>query len=262
MPEGDTIWRAAARLRPRLVGKRVLAARPAPLARLAGATVTAIDTHGKHLFVRFDSGLSLHTHMRMTGVWHTYLPGEPWRRPERLARAVLEVEGAVAVLFNAPQVELTGTDDHTSHLGPDILAADLDIDRVLRRARSLGDVPIGELLLDQRVTAGIGNIWRNEALWMQRVSPWRGIASLTDEDLRALFAWVHKEMSSHLRGPYRRSAVHGRGGRNCPRCATPISVRAQGTHARLTYWCPTCQYQMTGSPPVAPSGRQRASPRA
>ena len=262
MPEGDTIWRAAAALRPRLVGKQVLAARPAALSRLAGATITAVDTAGKHLLVRFDNGLSLHTHMRMTGVWHTYAPGERWRKPERLARAVLEVEDAVAVLFNAPLVELTRADDHISHLGPDILAENLDLDRVVRRARSLGDIAVGELLLDQRVTAGIGNIWRNEALWMHRLNPWRGSASLTDDELSALFAWVHREMRAHLRGPYRRSAVHGRGGRSCPRCATPIGVRAQGAHARLTYWCPTCQYQMTGSSPVAPSGRQRASPRA
>jgi endonuclease VIII len=188
VPEGDTIWRAAAALRPRLVGRRVLAARPAPLARLTGTTVTAVDTVGKHLLVRFDNGLSVHTHMRMTGAWHVYRPGEPWRKPERLARAVLEVDGTVAVLFNAPVVELTRHDDHTSHLGPDILADDLDLDRVLRPARSLGDVPVGELLLDQRVSAGIGNIWRNEALWVEGVNPWRGSASLADAKLRALFA--------------------------------------------------------------------------
>jgi len=262
VPEGDTIWRAAAMLRPRLVGRRVLAARPPALARLAGATVTAVDTTGKHLFVRFDSGLSLHTHMRMTGVWQVYAPGERWRRPERLARAVIEVEGTVAVLFSAPLVELTRHDDHTAHLGPDILAQDFDAGLVVRRARSLGDVPVGELLLDQRVTAGIGNIWRNEALWMQRVSPWRGSASLSDDELRALYEWVHSEMRRHLRGPARRSAVHGRGGRSCPRCATPIRVRAQGAHARLTYWCEGCQYQITGSSPEVPSGRRRASPRA
>jgi len=147
----------------------------------------------------------------------------------------------VAVLFNAPVVELTRHNDHTSHLGPDILAEDLDLERVVRRARSLGDVPVGEVLLDQRVSAGIGNVWRTEALWVERVNPWLGSASLTDAQLRALFAWAHTEMRAHLRGPHRRSLVHGRGGRPCPRCGTLIRVRAQGEQARLTYWCPQCQ---------------------
>jgi endonuclease-8 len=249
VPEGDTIWRTAAALRPRLVGRQVLAARPASLARLAGTTVTAVDTVGKHLSVRFDNGLSLHTHMRMHGSWHVYRPGERWRRPERQARAVLEVAGTVAVLFNAPVVELTRGDDRTAHLGPDILAGDLDLDRVVRRARSLGDVPAGELLLDQRVTAGIGNVYRNEALWAERVNPWTGAASLSDAQLRALFACAHLAMRANLRSMewarrfpgYGRGAVHGRGGRSCPRCGTRIEVRAQGEQARLTYWCPKCQ---------------------
>lgn len=249
MPEGDTIWRTAAALRPRLVGRQVLAARPAPLARLAGTTVTGVDTVGKHLSVRFDNGLSLHTHMRMTGAWHLYGPGERWRRPERQARAVLEVAGTVAVLFNAPVVELTRGDARTAHLGQDVLADDLDLDRVVRRARSLGDVAAGELLLDQRVTAGIGNVYRNEALWAERVNPWTASASLSDAQLRALFARAQAAMRANLRATdwarrfpgYGRGAVHGRGGRPCPRCGGRVEVRAQGEHARLTYWCPACQ---------------------
>ncbi len=249
MPEGDTIWRTAAALRPRLVGRQVLAARPAALARLTGTTVTAVDTVGKHLSVRFDNGLALHTHMRMKGSWHVYRPGEPWRRPERQARAVLEVAGTVAVLFNAPVVELTRGDERTAHLGPDILGDDLDFDRVVRRARSLGEVPVGELLLDQRVTAGIGNVYRNEALWAERVNPWIVSTSLSDAQLRALFAFAHAAMRASLRSTewarrfpgHGRGAVHGRSGRPCARCGARIEVRAQGEHARLTYWCPACQ---------------------
>jgi endonuclease-8 len=211
--------------------------------------VTGVDTVGKHLSVRFDNGLSLHTHMRMTGSWHVYRPGERWRIPERLAKAVLEVDGTVAVLFNAPVVELTRGDERTAHLGPDILDGDLDVERVVRRARSLGNVPVGELLLDQRVTAGIGNVYRNEALWAERVNPWTGSASLSDAQLRGLFTCAHAAMRANLRSTewarrfpgYGRGAVHGRGGRPCPRCGTRIEVRAQGEHARLTYWCPTCQ---------------------
>jgi endonuclease-8 len=249
VPEGDTIWRTAAALRPRLVGRRVLAARPPPLARLTGTTVTAIDTVGKHLSVRFDNGLALHTHMRMRGSWHVYRPGERWRRPEREARAVLEVEGTVAVLFNAPVVELTRGPERTAHLGPDILDDRIDLDRVVRRARSLGALAVGELLLDQRVTAGIGNVYRNEALWAQQVNPWTTSTALTDAELRGLFARAHQAMRANLRSTdwarrfpgYGKGAVHGRGGRPCPRCGTRIEVRAQGELARLTYWCPACQ---------------------
>ena len=190
--------------------------------------------------------------MRMQGAWHLYRPGEPWRRPARQARAVLEVEGTVAVLFNAPVVELTRGDAVTSHLGPDILADALDLDRVVRRARSLGDVAVGELLLDQRVTAGIGNVYRNEALWAERVNPWTGTAALTDAQVRGLFARAHEAMRANLRSTrwarhfpgYGRGAVHGRGGRPCPRCGARIQVRAQGEQARLTYWCPACQPAM------------------
>lgn len=248
MPEGDTIWRAAAALRPRLAGRRVTRAAPERLQRLEGTVVTGVDAVGKHLLVRFDNGLSLHTHMRMTGAWHLYGPGEAWRKPARLARAVIEVQGCVAVLFNAPLVELKRTHrEGLEHLGPDLLS-DPDLDRVLRRARSLpGDTALGELLLDQRVAAGIGNVYKCEALWWLGLHPWAPQSALSDERLRELYEVARDALSSNLgsferRFPgYGRGAVHGRGGRPCRRCGTPVAVRAQGSHARLTYWCPRCQ---------------------
>ena len=249
MPEGDTIWRTAAALRPRLAGRRVTRARPDPLRRLEGTTVTGVDAVGKHLLVRFDNGLSLHTHMRMTGAWHLYQPGEPWRKPARLARAVLEVEGTVAVLFNAPVVEIRATGrEGVDHLGPDLLDEGVDLDRVVRRARSLpGDRALGELLLDQRVAAGIGNVYRCESLWWLRLDPWARQSDLSDQRLRELYAVARDALRANLgsferRFPgYGRGAVHARGGRPCRRCGTPIAVRAQGEQARLTYWCPACQ---------------------
>lgn len=249
MPEGDTIWRTAAALRPRLTGHRVLHAAPLALKRVEGTTVTGVDAVGKHLLVRFDNGLSLHTHMRMTGSWHLYRPGEAWRRPERLARAVLEVEGTVAVLFNAPLVELKRTDrEGLERLGPDLLGDEFDAERVVRRARSLpGSVPLGELLLDQRVAAGIGNVYKCETLWWLRLDPWAPQSSVTDAQLAEVYAVAREALRSNLgsferRFPgYGRGAVHGRGGRPCPRCGALIRVRAQGEQARLTYWCPTCQ---------------------
>jgi endonuclease-8 len=250
MPEGDTIWRTAEKLRGALAGKTVITARPDMLKRFAGRTVTDVEPVGKHLLIRFDNGLAIHSHMRMQGAWHVYAKGERWRRPAWQARALLETEDATAVCFAAPVIELV-RDEKTrlGHLGPDILKEGWNLPEVVRRARAMGPQPIGELLLDQRVTAGIGNVYRCEALWHQRVNPWKPATDLSDEQLGALFALTRQAMFANLKaggGPrrfpgYEREAVHGRGGLPCPRCGTRIRVRAQGELARLTYWCPSCQ---------------------
>jgi endonuclease-8 len=249
MPEGDTIWRTAATLRSGLEGKRVLVARPDTLRRLAGTTVTEVKPVGKHLIIRFDNGLAIHSHMRMQGAWHLYRKGDPWRRPAWQMKALLETEDTVAVCFAAPIVELV-RDEATKvgHLGPDILSDGWNAADVLARARAFGGSAIGELLLDQRVTAGIGNVYRCEALWQRKVNPWTKSTDMTDEELGAIFETVREAMRANLKGGPKRSfpgygkgAVHGRGGRPCPRCGTRIGVRAQGQHARLTYWCPRCQ---------------------
>ena len=160
MPEGDTLWRTANALRPRLAGKPLLEASPDAFSRLVGRTVTAVDTNGKHLLIHVEGGLVIHSHLRMTGSWHLYRPGERWRKPARLAKLVLANRDTVAVLFNAPLVELLREKEvprELGHLGPDILAPTLDLEEILRRARAAGDRPLGELLLDQRVSAGIGS---------------------------------------------------------------------------------------------------------
>jgi formamidopyrimidine-DNA glycosylase len=249
MPEGDTIFRTAERLRAALQGKRVLSARPDFLKRLAGTTVSDVKPVGKHLMIRFDNGLALHTHMRMRGVWQVIPRGEKARRPDWQLKAVLETEDVVAACFAAPVVELIRDESaHVGHLGPDILAEDWNAGDVVKRARSLGDEAVGNVLLDQRVTAGIGNVYRCEALWERKVSPFEATATLTDEELAALFIAAREAMRANLghdrkrRFPgYGKGAVHGRAGRPCPRCGTPIRVRAQGEHARLVYWCPKCQ---------------------
>ena len=130
MPEGDTIWRTAATLRAGLEGKRVLVARPAALKRLAGTTVTEVKPVGKHLLIRFDNGLAIHSHMRMLGAWHLYKRGERWRRPAWQMKALLETDDAVAVCFGAPVVDLV-RDETTKvgHLGPDILSDDWGVER-------------------------------------------------------------------------------------------------------------------------------------
>lgn len=249
MPEGDTIFRTAEKLRGALQGKRVVSARPDRLRRLAGTTVSDVQPIGKHLMIRFDNGLALHTHMRMRGVWQVYLRGQRWSRPEWQLRALLETEDLVAACFAAPVVELV-RDESTKvgHLGPDILGADWDVQVVVKRARSLGSVPAGELLLDQRVTAGIGNVYRCEALWQRKVNPWKRSGEMSDEELAGLFEAARHAMLANLGGGFRRrfpgygrGAVHGRAGRPCPRCGTLIKARAQGEQARVAYWCPRCQ---------------------
>jgi endonuclease-8 len=245
MPEGDTIWRTAAALRRRLDGHTVTRARPAnTLGRLGGHRITAVDPVGKHLFIRFDNGLSLHTHMRMHGAWHVYAPGERWRKPEHLARAVLETDNTVAVCFLAPVVELVRDDSNSvGHLGPDVLSPDFDAAAVVQRARGSHHETLGEVLLDQRVCAGVGNIHKCNSLWQLGLDPWRRVADTDDETLRTLISTARDRIrrSAVAKGFAPAPAVHGRGGRPCPRCGTTIAVRAQGEQGRLTYWCPRCQ---------------------
>lgn len=236
-------------LRAGLAGKQIVLARPGSLERFVGRTVTDVKPAGKHLLIRFDNGLAIHSHMRMRGAWHVYRRGEPWRRPRWQARALLETDDAVAVCFEAPIIDLV-RDERTKlgHLGPDILGETGDVEEVLKRARARGATAIGELLLDQRVTAGIGNVYRCEALWERRLNPWTPATEIPDGDLGALYETARQAMLANLRGGpdrrfpgYGKGAVHGRGGRPCPRCGARIQVRAQGELARLTYWCPACQ---------------------
>ena len=244
MPEGDTIWRTAEMLRGALEGKRIEVAKPAALKRFAGKTVTEVKPVGKHLLIRFDNGLALHSHMRMQGAWHVYKQGERWRRPEWQAKALLQTtDGVVAVCFSAPIIDLV-KDEATvlGHLGPDILGADWSMDEVLSRARKTETKTIGELLLDQRISAGVGNVFRCEVLWRRKLSPFKPPKEVTDDELKALFETAREAMLASMKTGHRnRSVVHGRGGRPCPRCGTRIQVRALGEQARLVYWCPKCQ---------------------
>ncbi|MDQ6774413.1 MAG: hypothetical protein M3155_01425 [Actinomycetota bacterium] len=250
MPEGDTIRRTADGLRARVGGRTVIEAQPHALARLKGATLEAVEPVGKHLLMRFSGGWTLHSHMRLTGSWHIYRQAERWLRPARSARAVLDFGEVVAVCFSAPVVELVrDARPAVERLGPDILAADLDLDLVVARARAVGSAGVGELLLDQRVACGIGNVYRCEALWEVGVDPWLAIAAVPDSRLRELFEVARAAMLGNLEsapGPRRfsggrRASVHGRRGRPCPRCGGPIASRPQGEQARWTYWCPVCQ---------------------
>lgn len=258
MPEGDTLFRTAAGLRPHLVGRVVSAARarrPGPrVERIVGATVSAVESQGKNLLIRFDNGLELRTHLRMTGTWHRYRPGERWRRPESRARLVLEVPGAVAVCFDAPVVELFEQRAEPRHgplagLGPDLLDPAFDEAAAAEALRRLRDpararLTISEALLDQRAVAGIGNIWRNETLFVERVDPLAPVECLDDATLGRLVATARRLLvESASKAPGRaRLAVYRRPGRPCPRCGTLIrSAPLRAALPRTTYWCPRCQ---------------------
>jgi endonuclease VIII len=269
VPEGDTLFRTAAGLRPYLVGRTVTAARTngpgavPQVARIVGREITAVEALGKNLLIRFDNGLELRTHLRMNGSWHRYRPGERWRRPPGRARLVIEVPGAVAVCFDAPVVELLEQRAEALHpalgrLGPDLLAPDFDADEAIRRLRdpSRAAMSISEALLDQRALAGIGNVYKSELLWIQGVSPFAAVADLGDEALVRLVASARRlllENAGTSHGPERvttwgdRAApgplyVYRRTGRPCRRCRTPIASTHQGTGLpRTTFWCPTCQ---------------------
>ena len=248
MPEGDVLFRTAATLQRWLGGREVTDASSAA-APMVGHSVDRVEANGKHLLMRFDSGHVLHTHLRMTGSWHVYSRGERWQRPESQAKVTVTCGDRVAVCFNAPVVELLPPGAEANHpslagLGPDVLADPLDAGTIRRRARHRPpDTPLGELLLDQRVVAGIGNIWRCEALFLEGRSPWAPVSSLTDDELDALVSTAARIMSESL-GPFTGKPqrwVYRRTGRPCRRCGTPIQSRPQGEQARTAYWCPTCQ---------------------
>ena len=262
MPEGDTIFRAATSLRRWLGGREITGARTTSAevaaATLVGDRVADVEARAKHLLIRLHSGRVLHTHMRMTGSWHVYPTGERWRRPAWQARIVLEAGDRVAVCFNAPVVELLAAGMEVAHpslasLGPDILASPLvDVDEVRRRvAARPGDTEIGDLLLDQRVISGIGNIYRCETLFLGRVHPQRPLAEVDAATLDRLVTTAARLMAATI-GPQAEVGrdvgqgvgerwVYGRSRRPCRRCGARIVSGRTGVQARTAYWCPRCQ---------------------
>ena len=266
MPEGDTIWRAAAALRAALAGRVITAFRttspdisPAAERAVLGRSVTKVEARGKHLlmtFARGDDELVLHTHMRMNGEWHIYRAGERWRRSASRARAIIETDSFVAPCFDAPVIELLRAQDVAHHpalvaLGPDAMTDAFDVEESLSRLRAAPERELAVALLDQRTVAGLGNVLKSEALFTARVSPFARVADLDDEALRALLLEGHRLLRTNRTVSGRRTRfvldgrqrlwVYGRAGEPCHVCAAPIGSAAQGEDARRTYWCPVCQ---------------------
>ena len=273
MPEGDTIFRAAQTLHRALAGcvvsrfetvvpalSRVDEDRP-----IVGRTIERVFSAGKHLLLQFSGGLTLRTHMRMNGSWHIYRPGERWRRRRQDMRIVVATAEFEAVAFNVPVAEFIATGTLERHhelrrLGPDLLGDAFDAVEALRRLRERRGTPIAEALLDQRVIAGIGNVYKSEVLFACRVHPDSPVDTLTDEQLTGLVEKARRFLRANVTGrlapmttyggyrrttgrddPAQRLWVYGRAGKPCRRCGTAIAVRKAGERARLTYWCPRCQ---------------------
>jgi endonuclease VIII len=258
MPEGDTILRAANRIRPVLEGAvpdEIAAPQPRHARdrwpeRLAGRGVERVDTYGKHLFLRFEGDLVVHSHLRMTGAWAVHPHGARWRRAPRRAWLVLRARGHEVVEFDGPVLELmtasrTRFDQRLAGLGPDVLAPELDAELFLRRLRDDDATrAIGDALLDQRIVAGIGNIWKAEGCWGAQIDPWRRVRDVSDAEALALIENVRPRMLSAAQEPRtskRDRHVYKRAGLPCPRCQTAIGARGQGDDNRTTYWCPGCQ---------------------
>jgi endonuclease VIII len=256
MPEGDTIYGAARRIRSALVGAEIVSvetherfARDRWPERLSGRAVRAVESRGKHLFIRFDGDLTLHSHLRMNGWWGVYERGGRWGRSPSRAWLVIRTDDHDVVQFGGPVLELmtdsrSRFDRRIAQLGPDIMAAEFDEQSFLRRLR--GDDPtrgIGDALLDQRNLCGIGNLWKSEACFLAGLDPWRPVSEVSDDEALTAVRVVRPLMlrSGQGGGHVRDRMVFERHGEPCGRCGTTIRARGQGDDNRTTYWCPECQ---------------------
>ncbi len=293
MPEGDTIHRTAARLAGALMGRALTRFdaprgfdRPGARRRTTptvgptpGTVIEAVEVRGKYLLIRFGDGWVLETHMKMTGSWHLYRPGERWRRPPSTVRVVVGTDEWLAVCFAAPHAVLhppsarprvapspgaagpapvVRPEPGPTHLGPDLCRPDpslpeADVAEILHRLRTLvpSDTRLDTALLDQRLFCGVGNVYKSEVLAAAGLNPATPLAAVGDDERRQLAAIAHRLLRANLGRTDRVTvpgglAVYGRAGRPCRRCGTPVERALTGPHHRSTYWCPACQ------PPASP----------
>ena len=281
MPEGDTIYRIAAVMRRTLRHDQIVAARGRPggaqLERIVGSHVERVSPRGKHLLIDLSNGLTLHTHLQMHGTWHRYRPGERWRRDAAGAVAVIETAAATVVCFDAPTVELLETRALPLHpwlaqLGPDLLDPAADLGEAMARIRAQPSAmrSIAEVLLDQRLVAGIGNVYRSEVLFSVGVDPFLRVDGLADATLAELLRTARGLLAANLGGGERVTMpdalgappgatslprrdgglwVYGRIGRPCRRCGAAIRAKPIGSPPRRLYWCPRCQAARAGQQP-------------
>jgi len=278
MPEGDTIYRTARTLQ-KVLGGKVVTAFEAGLAKLAsvddntpiiGRTVERVEARGKWCLIFFSGDLILVTHMLMSGSWHIYKTGEKWWQPRNRMRVAITCGEYQAVAFNVPIAEF-----HTARslerqsqvpkLGPDVLSEEFSVEggvRALReRAASHPEDEVGVVLLNQRVMAGLGNVYKSEVAFAAGVNPFRAMKTITEREVEALVEAARRYMTANvaegtseqmvtytgLRRTTRamdhgaRMWVYRRQGQECRRCGAAILMRKQGAQVRSTYWCPVCQ---------------------
>lgn len=249
MPEGDSIRRVAAAMRPHLVGKTLTEVRAGGIvhAALAGQTVVSIEPIGKHLVITTDRGAVIRSHLGMNGRW--------WRHPAsappphaRSASLLLATDETILTCTKAMQVEIRDRRDPRlgaaiARLGPDILGDAFDAREVVARARRLpADTPIASVLLDQSVACGIGNIYTCESLFLESTSPARRLADLDDAALARLYDRARALLQESVAGGRQRTRwVYRRAGQPCRRCRTPVASRVAGGELRRSYFCPRCQ---------------------
>lgn len=261
MPEGDTIHKIAKWLAPRLEGRRlrqVSMADPLAVMSCAGRRVAAVRALGKHLFVELDNAKAIRSHLGMYGSWHFYPPGETWSKPRSRASLVLRTAESDYVCFNAKEVEvvsIAGVRDRIidARLGPDLIGEEIDPAELVERARQImePDDLVADVLLDQRVACGIGNVYKSEILFLQGCLPHGYLENVADDVLEACYATAADLLRRNLGGGKRvtrfdnddagRLWVYGRTGLPCHACDTPIASQRLGKHHRGTYWCPRCQ---------------------
>jgi len=253
VPEGDSLHRAARRLQV-LVGDRVTADSPNPRGRATGVAaqvdgrrLESVEAVGKNLILRFEGGVTVRSHLRMSGSWRVRAAGDPVAGSPWL---VLRGERAQALLYGGRVLELNARAVH--RLGPDILAPEPDFARMLANLRR-GDRArqVGDALLDQRLVAGIGNMWKAESLWHARISPWRPVGDVSDAELGEVLEAAARLMRRSVETGREEVNITHRAGMPCPRCGTLIRSRGQGDDNRTAYWCPACQPGPEPRPPVS-----------
>ncbi len=265
MPEGDTVAVSAARLH-EVLGGRVLERAELRVPRFAtadlgGRRVLEVAARGKHLLHRFEGGVTLHTHLKMEGAWHVYRVGERWRRPGFQARAILATSEHETVGFSLGVVELVPTrreGEVVGHLGPDLLGSATEVAEAVRRLRADPGRPISEALVDQRVMAGLGNVYRSEVCFVAGVHPDTPVGRCDADAVVAIAKRLieanrttGRQVTTGDDRPGRRRWVYGRPGRPCFRCGTPIAWRGTALGERIVYWCPACQPEGSGGREVA-----------
>jgi endonuclease-8 len=300
MPEGDTIYRAARALQ-KAIGGRVVTGFETGLAKLArvnddaplvGRMVEKVESRGKWCLIFFSGDLILVTHMLMSGSWHLYRTGEKWQIGRSRMRVVIRTAEWEAVGFDIPVAEFhTGRSLERSSqipkLGPDILADEFTVEGGVARLAAYGrenpEAEIAVVLLNQRVLAGLGNVYKSEVAFAAGVNPFRVMRTMTPREMETMVEIAQRYMkanvvhgasltggegivtyagsrrTTHSSNREERLWVYGRQGQECRRCGTKVMMRKQGVQARSTYWCPECQPWVGMGETAAPVGRAQAS---